>query len=147
MADKVLVVDDDRKIRELLYNFLTLKGYKVITASSGEEALEIAKSETPQAILMDIRMSGIDGMETCRTLRAEEEIRHVPVILITAYGAVREETEDAGADDLVEKPFDMLDLALRLKAVIRIGHITDPFDRSTAYLDELQKSRTELRLR
>ena len=147
MADKVLVVDDDRKIRELLNNFLTLKGYKVITASSGEEALEITISESPQAILMDIKMSGMNGIETCRTLREEERIRYVPVIMITAYGASRKETEDAGADDLVEKPFDMLDLALRLKSVIRIGHITDRYERLTAYLDELEKSRSELGLR
>ena len=107
MADTVLVVDDDSNIREVLHKFFTLKGYQVILAANGEQALELAESEMPKVILLDINMPGIDGMETCKRLRADEKTRLIPIILITAYGATRTEASDAGADDIIYKPFDM----------------------------------------
>jgi DNA-binding response OmpR family regulator len=123
MAETVLVVDDDRNIREVLHNFLTLKGYEVVLAANGEQALELAKCEMPKAILLDINMPGIDGMETCKRLRADEKTRLILIIMITAYGATKKEASDAGADDIIYKPFDMKDLSVRLQSVIRVGHI------------------------
>jgi putative two-component system response regulator len=144
MADTVLVVDDDSNIREVLYNFLTLKGYEVVLAANGEQALELAKCEMPKMILLDIKMPGIDGMETCKRLRADEKTRLIPIILITAYGASETEANDAGADDIIYKPFDMKDLSIRLKSVMRVGHIANRWDRLMTYMDELEKNRSEL---
>jgi DNA-binding response OmpR family regulator len=143
MADTVLVVDDESTIRDLLNIFLPTKGLKVILAANGEEALELAKKNIPKVILLDIKMPGIDGMETCRRLRAEEQIRYIPVIMVTAFGTTKTEATDAGADDFISKPFDMEDLALRLKSAIRIGHLTDPADRLLTYMDELDANRPD----
>jgi DNA-binding response OmpR family regulator len=144
MADTVLVVDDDSNIREVLYAFFTLKGYEVVLAANGEQALALAESEMPKVILLDINMPGIDGMETCKRLRAGEKTRLIPIILITAYGATKAEANDAGADDIIYKPFDMRDLSIRLKSVIRVGHIANQWERLMAYMDELEKNRSEL---
>jgi DNA-binding response OmpR family regulator len=144
LADTVLVVDDDRNIREVLHNYFTLKGYEVLLAANGEQALELAQCEIPKAILLDINMPGIDGMEICRRLRADEKTRLIPIVLITAYGATKAEASDAGADDIIYKPFDMRDLSIRLKSVIRVGHIANPSERLMTYMDELEKNRSEL---
>ena len=143
MADTVLVVDDESIIRDLLNVFLPTKGFKVILAANGEEALEIAKKIVPKVILLDIKMPGIDGLETCRRLRAEEETRYTPIILVSGFGAEKLEADDAGADDLISKPFDMENLASRLKSAIRIGHLTDTAARLMTYMDELEKNRQE----
>jgi DNA-binding response OmpR family regulator len=143
MADTVLVVDDENTIRDLLNIFLPTKGLKVILAADGEEALELAKKNIPKVILLDMIMPGIDGMETCRRLRAEEKTRYTPVILVTGFGAKKVEAYDAGADDFISKPFVLEDLALRLKSAIRIGHLTDPADRLMTYLEELEKNHSE----
>ena len=87
MADTVLVVDDEIIIRDLLNVFLPTRGFKVILAANGEEALEIAKKSVPKVVLLDIKMPGIDGLEACRRLRAEEKTRYTPVILVTGFGA------------------------------------------------------------
>jgi DNA-binding response OmpR family regulator len=143
MADTVLVVDDESTIRDLLNIFLPTKGLKVILAANGEEALELAKKNIPKVILLDIKMPGIDGLETCRRLRAEEQTRYIPVIMVTAFGTTKTEATAAGADDFISKPFDMEDLALRLKSAIRIGHLTDPADRLLTYMDELDANRPD----
>ena len=101
MADKILVVEDQSTTRELLHTFLTSQGYEVVLASNGKEAIELAKSESPNAILLDVKMPGIDGVETCRRLRAEEQTRYIPVIMVTAFGTTETEATDAGADDFV----------------------------------------------
>jgi DNA-binding response OmpR family regulator len=144
MADTVLVVDDDSNIREVLHKFFTLKGFQVVLAADGEQALELAKCEMPKAIFLDIKMPGIDGMETCKRLRADEKTRLIPIILITAYGASKTEANDAGADDIIYKPFDMRDLSIRLKSVIHVGHIANSRKRLMTYMDELEKNRSEL---
>ena len=105
--------------------------------------MEIAKKIVPKVILLDIKMPGIDGLETCRRLRAEEETRYTPIILVSGFGAEKLEADDAGADDLISKPFDMENLASRLKSAIRIGHLTDTAARLMTYMDELEKNRQE----
>ena len=144
MGDTVLVVDDDRNIRKVLYDFLTLRGYEVVLATDGEQALELTRCEMPKAILLDVKMPGIDGMETCKRLRADGKTRLIPIIMISAYGASKKEANDAGADDIIHKPFDMKDLSIRLKSVIRVGHIANRWDRLMTYMDELEKNRSEL---
>ena len=140
MVNKILVVDDEKSVRDLLHSFLKAIGYQAIMASNGEEAIELAKSESPNAILLDVKMPGIDGVETCRRLRAEEQTRYIPVIMVTAFGTTETEATDAGADDLINKPFKLTDLAVRVKSLLRIGHLSDPVQRLIAYMDELEKN-------
>ena len=146
MSAKVLVVDDNKNIRDLLCSFLTKTGYEVILASNGEEAIRLANSEVPDACLLDVEMMGIDGIETCRRLRAREKTRNIPVIIMTGLGyieTIKSKVSHAGANDLVDKPFSLSELVIRLKSVLRIGHITDQAERLMAYMDELEKNRLE----
>jgi DNA-binding response OmpR family regulator len=143
MLAKVLIVDDEKGVRDLLHSFLKAAGYQAIMASNGEEAIELAKSESPNAILLDVKMPGIDGVETCRRLRAEEQTRYIPVIMVTAFGTTEKEAIDAGADDLINKPFNLTDLAVRLKSLLSIGHLSDPEQRLMTYMDELDANRPD----
>jgi len=142
VTDKILVVDDERSVRDLLHSFLKATGYQAILASNGEEAIELAKSERPNAILLDVKMPGIDGVETCRRLRTEKQTRFIPVIMVTAFGTTKTEATDAGADDLINKPFNLTDLAVRVKSILGIGHLSDPVQRLMTYMDELERAVT-----
>ena len=137
MGDKVLVVDDEWKIRDVLSQFLTEKGYEVILASNGEEAIELAEKENPDVILLDVRMPGIDGIETCRRLKEEEKTRSVPVIMITAFQDREIEAYLEGADDFVVKPFNMVEISYRIESMLRICHLSNELERAVAYIKEL----------
>jgi putative two-component system response regulator len=139
VADTILVVDDEAHIRSLLIGFLTGEGYEVVAASDGEEALSVAQSEDLQLVLLDIRMPGIDGVETCKKLKANEKTRLIPVIIITGYQDSKMEVLEAGAEDFVNKPFDMVELAIRVKSILRIRHLENELKRTVAYISELQK--------
>ncbi|MGD8502962.1 MAG: response regulator [Syntrophobacterales bacterium] len=144
MADKVLVVDDEQEIRDLLDSFLTAQGYEVILASDGTEAIELAVTENPQAIILDIKMPGIDGIEVCKRLKEKEETRLIPVIMITGFEDNKIEALEMGADDFVNKPFDMAELSIRVKSVLQIRHLTNELERAVAYIEELQKDLPKL---
>ena len=141
MGDKILVVDDELEIREILDTFLTGEGYEVIQASSGEEALELAEKENPQIIIMDVKMPGIGGIETCRRLKTQEKTGSIPIIMVTAHKDRDVEAFVEGADDFVIKPFSMDDVSLRVKSMLRVRHLTDEHERSLAYIEELKKNR------
>lgn len=115
---KVLIVDDDVKIVELVKLYLNRDGYSVITALDGNEALRLAREARPDLIVLDIMLPGIDGLEICRTLRAESS---VPIILLTAKTTEDDRITglDMGADDYVTKPFSPKELAARVRAVLR----------------------------
>ena len=118
MAIKVLVVEDDRNIAELLQMYLEKEGYKVLVAHDGGQGLELFRSEKPDMVLLDIMMPVMDGYEVCHAIRAESK---TPVIMLTAKG----ETDDkvgglkAGADDYITKPFQMREVLARIEAVLR----------------------------
>ena len=137
MGDKVLVVDDEWEIRNLLAEFLAGEGYDVIQASNGEEALELAEKEAPQVILLDILMPGIDGIETCKRLKTKENTRFVPVIMATALWDRYMEAMDAGAEDFVTKPFNLTELSHRVKSILRIRYLTNELDRAVTHIGEL----------
>jgi len=139
MADTVLVVDDEEYIRELLKTFLTEMGYEVIVASHGEEALDLAKEEGPQVIILDVKMPGIDGIETCKRLKSDEETRLIPVIVATALRETLPEVLDAGANDFVTKPFHLTEILTRVRSILRVKHLTDELERACAYIRELKK--------
>ena len=114
----VLVADDEPRITKLVSLALSAEGFRVVTASGGEEALQKAEEVRPDIVLLDIVMPGMDGIEVMRQLR---ERRPIPVILLTAKGSTSDKAKglDLGADDYVAKPFDLDELAARVRAVLR----------------------------
>ncbi len=140
MGDKVLVVDDEQQVRDLLNTFLEREGYQVVVASNGEEAIKLAEAENPQLILLDVVMPGLDGIETCRKLKSQEKTRLIPVIISTAFRDTLGEALEAGADDFLTKPFHLLEVAIRVKSILRVQHLSDELDRAVAYTMELQKN-------
>ena len=144
MAEKVLVADDERQIRDLLDAFLTNEAYEVILASNGKEAIELAGRENPDVILLDLKMPEIDGIEACQRLKAKSETKFIPVIAITGYVENKFNAIEVGADDFVNKPINLTELAFRVKSILRTRHITDELDRAVAYIGELEKDSTAL---
>jgi DNA-binding response OmpR family regulator len=118
MTLNILAVDDDLKILKILQHTLSKEGFKVTTASSGEEALQIARQTFPDLVLLDIMMPGLDGFETFQRLKA---IRDVPVIILSARSDEIDKVVGfrMGVDDYQTKPFSPTELALRVKAVLR----------------------------
>jgi two-component system, OmpR family, response regulator MprA len=117
---KILVVDDERAVRDSLRRALVLQGYEVELASDGAEALErLAADGQPDAVVLDILMPGIDGLEVCRQIRRRGN--SVPVLMLTARDAVGDRVEglDAGADDYLVKPFALEELLARIRALLR----------------------------
>jgi len=118
VEQKVLVVEDDRTLLETLKYNLACQGYKVLVAADGLLALEVARREHPDLIVLDVMLPGIDGFEVCRTLRQEMTM---PILMLTA----RDEEVDrvvgleVGADDYLTKPFSMRELLARVKALLR----------------------------
>jgi two-component system, OmpR family, response regulator MprA len=116
---RVLIVDDDRAVREALRRALTLGGYDALTAGDGNEALAKTASTTPDAVVLDIGLPALDGLEVCRRLRGGGN--RVPILMLTARDAVADRIDglDAGADDYLVKPFDVGELKARLRALLR----------------------------
>jgi two-component system, OmpR family, response regulator MprA len=116
---RVLVVDDDRAVRDALRRALTLAGYEVRLAEGGAEAIELVAEALPDAVVLDIGMPEIDGLEVCRRLRLLGN--RVPILMLTARDAVSDRVAglDAGADDYLVKPFDVGELKARLRALLR----------------------------
>lgn len=144
MGDRVLVVDDEREIRDLLGNFLEGEGYEVIFSSNGEEAIDLAKRDNPQVILLDAKMPGIGGIETCKRLRSGKETAFIPIIMITGYADRKTDAIEAGVDDFLYKPFSATDLFIRVKSILRMRYLTNELERVTAYIEELEKNRPQV---
>ena len=116
----VLVVDDDPVIVKLLQVNFEMEGYAVITASDGLEGLEMARQERPDAIVLDVMMPKMDGLEVARTLKADESTRSIPILLLSAKAQQADVQAGVatGADDYLTKPFDPLDLLQRVGGLI-----------------------------
>jgi two-component system response regulator MprA len=116
---RILVVDDDRSLRDALRRALTLAGYEIDLAESGQEGLSRIAASEPDAVVLDVGMPGIDGLDVCRRLRSAGN--RVPVLMLTARESVEDRIDglDAGADDYLAKPFDVGELKARLRALMR----------------------------
>ena len=115
---RVLVVDDDHTVREVVISYLRAGGYDVVEAADGETALRVMRDGPADLVLLDLMLPGIDGLEVCRRLRAQGD---VPVIMLTALGAETDRVVglERGADDYVTKPFSPRELVLRVDSVLR----------------------------
>jgi two-component system phosphate regulon response regulator PhoB len=119
--EKIVVVDDEENIQELVRYNLERNGYEVTCVATGEEALDAARSVRPDLILLDLMLPGIDGFEVCRTLGSDSKTEHIPIIMLTAKG---EESDvvtglELGAEDYIVKPFSPKVLLARVRTVLR----------------------------
>jgi two-component system, OmpR family, alkaline phosphatase synthesis response regulator PhoP len=126
--ERILVVDDEEDILELVRFNLAREGYDVVVAASGEKAIDIARKELPHLIVLDLMLPGIDGLEVTRILKNNPETRGIPIVMLTAKG---EEPDivaglELGADDYVAKPFSPRILLARVRAVLRRKHNEAP---------------------
>ncbi len=119
MAVRILVVDDDRAVRESLRRSLSFNGYSVELAQDGVEALEAIAADRPDALVLDVMMPRLDGLEVCRHLRSTGD--DLPILVLTARDSVSERVAglDAGADDYLPKPFALEELLARMRALLR----------------------------
>lgn len=116
---RILVVEDDVAVRDALQRALSFEGYDVDTATDGAVALSMLRAERPDLVLLDVMMPHLDGIETCRRIRAAGDT--LPVLMLTAKAAVGDRVDglDAGADDYVTKPFALDELLARIRALLR----------------------------
>ena len=159
---KILIIEDDPDIRELLRFNLEKAGYNLFLAEDGEKALTLARQHAPDIILLDLMLPGVDGLEVCRTLKKDPELQRIPVMMVTAKGEEMDRVVglELGADDYVVKPFSLREVVLRIRKVLDRGEKqaapailkADPLvldlDAHTARLDDqfLELTATEFRL-
>ncbi|MDP6439060.1 MAG: response regulator [Candidatus Brocadiia bacterium] len=113
---KILVVDDEEHVREMIELRLTRFGFQVLHASTGEEALEMTEREMPALVLLDVMLPGVDGFQVCAQLKDNDATRDIPVMMLTAKGEAKDiiRAFDAGAVDYIVKPYDPLILQQKL---------------------------------
>ena len=119
--NKILVVDDEKDILDLVEYNLRQEGYKVTCVLTGEEALESVRAKKPDLILLDLMLPGVDGFEVCNLLKRDEQTRDIPVVMLTAKGEDIDVVTglELGADDYIIKPFSPRILIARIRAVLR----------------------------
>jgi two-component system, OmpR family, alkaline phosphatase synthesis response regulator PhoP len=130
--EHILVIEDEEDIQELIRYNLSKEGFRIDAALSGEDGLKKLRKEPPDLVLLDLMLPGMDGLEVCRTLKKNDKMEHIPVIMLTAKG---EESDvviglELGADDYIVKPFSPKILVARIKTVLR--------RKSTAQVDNSQ---------
>jgi len=146
----VLVVDDEADILELVKYNLGKNGYEVACAASGEDALDMVRKQTPDLIVLDLMLPGVDGLDVCRNLKGDDRTKHVPILMLTARG---EESDivaglEIGADDYLTKPFSPRVLVARVRAVLRRKSVAAPSTEEILRIHdmEINPGRHEVRL-
>ena len=138
--EKIMVIEDEADILEVIRHNLARESYDVLTAEDGETAIKKIQTEMPDLILLDLMLPGIDGLEVCQRLKANAETRLIPIIMVTAKG---EESDvvlglGIGADDYITKPFSPKELIARVKAVLRRSRFAEePVHRNRIKMGEL----------
>lgn len=118
---RILIVDDEADIRDILKTILAEEDYEVIEAVDGNEALKITQAKAPDLVILDYKMPYLDGREVCRRLKKDILLRHLPIIMLTGKSDITDKVEgiDAGADDYIVKPFEPKELLARIRMIIR----------------------------
>lgn len=133
-AERILIADDDAAMRQMIAQYLASEGYRVLEAGDGPEALDLARRERPDLVLLDWMMPGMSGLDVCRSLRRESTL---PIMMVTA----RVEEPDMllglelGADDYITKPFSLRQLTARIRALLRRAHPEQPADERLTFGD------------
>lgn len=129
---RVLVVDDDKNICELIRLYLEKEGFSVVLAYDGQRAVELFKENTPSVVLLDVMLPKMDGFQVCREIR---RISNIPIIMLTAKGETFDKVLglELGADDYMVKPFENKELVARIKAVLRRYDPKDSKDKEVVY--------------
>ncbi|CUU46436.1 winged helix-turn-helix domain-containing protein [Clostridium beijerinckii] len=119
--EKILIVDDEEHIVELLHFNLVNAGYEVLSANNGIDAVKIAKTEKPSLLLLDLMLPGMDGFDVCKEIKRDAEMKKTSIIMLTAKGEELDKILglELGADDYITKPFSVRELLARVKAVLR----------------------------
>ena len=140
----ILVVDDEQDLLDLIEYNLIKEGYKVLKAENGIEALQVAKENHVDLVLLDIMMPKMDGLEVCNRMRSDMDLNQIPIIFLTARGDEKTEVEglDTGADDYVTKPISTTKLISRIKAVLRrFGDTAEEVNKLVVHDLEIDKDR------
>ena len=136
MAKTVLIVEDDSNIAELLRLYLEKEGYRVVTATDGNQGVDLFRSVEPDLVLLDLMLPGLDGWGVCRSIR---QTAQTPIIMLTAKGETVDKVAGLkmGADDYITKPFEMKEVLARIEAVLRRGSLPEESTRKRLTFDKL----------
>lgn len=116
---RIYVIDDDQDLLQVVKTLLRKKGFDVITFTDWEVASRTMKTSEPQLILLDIFLSGIDGLDVCQKMKASPHTRHIPILLFSAYPRIAETAiHDYGADDFIAKPFEVGELIKKVHSIL-----------------------------
>jgi putative two-component system response regulator len=142
----ILIVDDESAGRETLEALLVAHGYTLLFASNGTEALEQATSATPDLILLDVMMPGMDGFEVCRRMRQNPLLAEVPIIMLTALDDQDSRIEgiEAGADDFISKPFNRTELRARIRTITRLNRYRLLMNERARVAEQIKRSKDDL---
>jgi putative two-component system response regulator len=135
----ILVVDDDRQVLEVLAAQLTTFGYRIVTACSGEDALQVLERVTPDLLLTDVHMGAMSGIELCAQLKRDQRFQLTPVIILTGQSDLDARVAGlaAGADDFFAKPVDLIELRTRVAALLRVKFLLDQLERAESVITTL----------
>ncbi len=135
MAKRVLIVEDEKDIRELLEHYLKREGFETQAAGDGESGLRKVKQEKFDLVLLDLMLPGMDGLELCRSLRSQPQTAAIPIIMVTAKGEESDRVVglELGADDYITKPFSPREVVARVKALLRRVEQPKSRDMKTTY--------------
>ncbi len=136
---RILVVDDNQRNVKLLVSILTPKGYEVIKAYNGPEALDLVDATSPDLIILDVLMPEMDGFEVARILRSQAESRAIPILMLTALRDMEDKIKglDSGADDFLSKPFNAIELLVRVRSLLRIKQLHDELEVKNMLLERV----------
>ncbi|MCH7755117.1 diguanylate cyclase [candidate division KSB1 bacterium] len=143
-SSRILVVDDVPVNIQLLVTYLAAEGYDVVSAKDGHDAMKAVKEHQPDLILLDVMMPKMNGFKVCEAIKSDDATKFIPVILVTALNELEDKVKgmNSGADDFLAKPFNKLELLVRVRSLLRIKHLHDELQEKVI---ELQRTKEELR--
>ena len=125
--NQILIIEDEKDIGELLEYNLQKEGFDTILTNNGESGLRAARKEKPNLLILDLMLPGIDGLEVCRLIKTDNDIKNISIVMLTALGQEEDIVKglESGADDYITKPFSFKVLVARIKSVLRRGQVED----------------------